>query len=120
LLRLNLCGTEFTAKAGKHLLRVLTEKPNITCVKLAHNDIGHTGGQMLGAYLTSGSRLTVLDLSSTNIGSKALNAVRSSPPAPLMALADTTHAHAHTRTHTHTRHTTNDTRRTREHRLGAG
>lgn len=75
LLRLDLCRTEFTAKAGKHLLRILTEKPNITCVKLAHNDIGQTGGQMLGAYLTSGSRLTVLDLSYTNIGSKALKAI---------------------------------------------
>jgi Ran GTPase-activating protein (RanGAP) involved in mRNA processing and transport len=76
LSRINLSRTEFTAKAGKHLLRVLTEKPNITAVRLSHNDIGQSGGQILGAYLTVGSRLSILDISDTNVGYKALKAVR--------------------------------------------
>lgn len=78
-------------------MRIITAKPNITryfqrtkaddlalefsylfpSIKLAHNDVGPTGGQMLGAWLASGSRLSVIDLTATNIGTKGLKCVLS-------------------------------------------
>eukprot|EP01102_Stenamoeba_stenopodia_P005451 TRINITY_DN160_c0_g1_i3.p1 TRINITY_DN160_c0_g1~~TRINITY_DN160_c0_g1_i3.p1 ORF type:complete len:1038 (-),score=290.46 TRINITY_DN160_c0_g1_i3:626-3739(-) len=75
LQRFDLAATKFTSKTATKLLAWVSERPQMRSLIMADNKLEESTGKAVAKFLSGSSGLTMLDISRTKIGAKAVTEI---------------------------------------------